>query len=75
MNMLRHDCVSVNLKPETAPHALQGSLEDSAAFVGGKQAAAMVAAESNEVTLTTVLETRESPWHGDNLALFAGLRL
>ncbi len=24
VNMLRHDCVSVNLKPETAPHALQG---------------------------------------------------
>jgi hypothetical protein len=35
----------------------------------------MVAAERNEVTLTTVLETRESPWHEDNLELFAGLRL
>jgi hypothetical protein len=24
MNMLRHDYVPVNLKPEAAPHALQG---------------------------------------------------
>ena len=24
MNMLRHDYVPVNVKPETAPHALQG---------------------------------------------------
>jgi translation initiation factor IF-1 len=24
VNMLRHDYVPVNLKPETAPHALQG---------------------------------------------------
>ena len=37
MNMLRHDYIPVNLKPEAAPHALQGGLEDSSAFVGGKQ--------------------------------------
>jgi hypothetical protein len=24
MNMLGHDCVTVNVKPETAPHPLQG---------------------------------------------------
>jgi hypothetical protein len=30
----------------------------------------MVAAERDEVTLTTVLKTPESTWHEDNLALF-----
>jgi hypothetical protein len=35
----------------------------------------MVAAEGAEVTLTTALKPRQSPWHEDNLALFAGLRL
>jgi hypothetical protein len=35
----------------------------------------MVAAERDEVTLTTAPKTPESPWHEDNLALFAGLRL
>jgi hypothetical protein len=31
MHMLRHDHIPINLKPETAPHALQGQLEDSPA--------------------------------------------
>jgi hypothetical protein len=35
----------------------------------------MVGAEGDEVTLTAVLKPRQSPWHEDNLALFAGLRL
>jgi hypothetical protein len=56
VNMLRH--VPVNVKPEAAPHALQGWLEDSAAFIGDKQATAVVAAESDEMTLPAVLKAR-----------------
>ena len=75
VHMLRHDHISVDLKVEGVPYALQGRLKDSSSCVGGEQRAAMVAAEGDEVTLTTVLEPRQSPWHEDNLALFAGLRL
>jgi len=58
VNMLRHDDVAVNLKLEAAPHALQGRLEDSSAGGGGKQPTAMVTAESDEMTLAAVVETR-----------------
>ena len=79
--MLRHDDVLVNVKPEPArvPHPKNRALCDfrvgcstlTRRFVGGgKQAAAMVAAESDEMTLSAVLKTRESPWREDNLALF-----
>ena len=44
-------------------------------LLGDEQRAAMVEAEGDEVTLTTVLEPCQSPWHEDNLALFAGVRL
>jgi hypothetical protein len=37
MNMLGHDHVPENPKPETAPHPLQAQLEDSSAYVRGKQ--------------------------------------
>src|SRR5438270_13031598 len=63
VNMLRHDDVPVDLKFEAAPHALQGRLEDSAACVCCKQAPAMVTAECDEMTLTTLLKTNQSPWH------------
>jgi len=56
--MLRHDDVPVNLKPEPASHALQGGLEDSSACVRGKQPAAMIAAEGDEMTLPAVVKTR-----------------
>jgi hypothetical protein len=35
----------------------------------------MVAAKSDEMTPPAVLTTRQSPWHEDNLVLFAGLSL
>jgi hypothetical protein len=54
--MLWHDDVPINLKPEAAPHALQGGLEDSSAGVGGKQPVAMVAAERDEMTLPAVVK-------------------
>jgi hypothetical protein len=75
VNMLGHDYVPVNLKPEAAPHALQGGLEDSSAGVGGEQRTAMVAAERDEVTLPAVVKTRESPSHEDNLVLFTAVSL
>jgi hypothetical protein len=56
--MFRHDCVSVNLKLETAPYTIQGGLEDSSAFVGYKQLAAVITAECDEMTLTAVMKTR-----------------
>ena len=37
------------------------------ACVGGKKLAAMVTAESDEMTLAALMKTRESPWHEDNL--------
>ncbi len=55
--MLRHDYVPVNVKPEAAPHPLQGCLEDSSACVCGEQAMAMVA-ESDEMTLSAMVKTR-----------------
>jgi hypothetical protein len=58
VNMLRHNDVPVNLKPEPAPHALQGRLKNSSASVGGKQPAAMITAESDEMTLPAVVKTR-----------------
>ncbi len=61
MQMLRHDHIPVNPKPKTAPHPLQGCLKDASACVGGKQTAAMVTAESDEMTLPAVLKSRESP--------------
>jgi hypothetical protein len=67
VNMLWHDDIPINLKPETTPHALQGGLEDSSAGVSGKQPVAMVAAERDEMTLPAVVKTRESPWHDGNL--------
>jgi hypothetical protein len=33
----------------------------------------MVAAECDEMTLPAVVKTRESPWHEDNLVVFARL--
>jgi len=74
VHMLRHNYIPVNLKPETVADALQGQLKDSAC-IGGKQKTTMVAAERDEVALTTVRKTRESPWHEDNLAFFTGLCL
>ena len=69
--MLRHDHVSLNLKPEAAPHALQVRLEDSSVCIRSKELAcperlsaakesngAMVATESDEMTLSAVLKTR-----------------
>jgi len=56
--MLGHDYVAINLKLEPASHTLQGGLEDSAAFVGGKQTTAVVTAESDEMTLSTVVKPR-----------------
>jgi hypothetical protein len=35
----------------------------------------MVAAESDDMTLPAVVKMRQSPWHEDNLVLFAGLSL
>ena len=49
--------------------------QDASAGVGGKRPAAMIAAESDEMTLPAVVQTCESPWHEDNLALLAGLSL
>ena len=62
VNMLRHDYVPVNLKPEPArvPHPKNRALCDFRVggftltrrfFGAGKQTAAMIAAESNEMTL------------------------
>src|SRR5205807_6776620 len=51
VNMLRHDYVPVDVKPETVPHPLPGWLEGSPACVRGKQPTAMVAAEGDEMTL------------------------
>ena len=75
MNMLRHDYVPVNPKPEAAPDPLQARLEDSPAFVRGEQLTAVVTAECDEMTLTTLVKAYESPRHEDNLVLFAGLSL
>jgi len=44
-------------------------------FVGwrrGKQPAAMIAAESDEMTLPALVKTQQSPWHEDNLVLLTG---
>ena len=65
--MLRHNDVSVNLKPETAPRAFQGRLEDPAACVRDKQPTAMVTAEIDEMALPALVKAREYPWHEDNL--------
>jgi len=56
MNMLRHDYVPVNPKPEAAPDPLQARLEDSPAFVRGEQLTAVVTAECDEMTLTTLVK-------------------
>jgi hypothetical protein len=42
-------------------------LEDSPACVRGKQMTAIITAECGEMTLTTLVKTCQSPWHGDNL--------
>jgi len=68
MNMLRHNHIPVNLKPETTPHPLQAQLEDSPAFVAAKQRTPVITAESNEMTLPATLKPRQSPRHEDNLA-------
>jgi hypothetical protein len=72
VNVLRHDHVRVDLKPEAAPHTFQCRFEGSSACGRGKQSTAMVAAESDEMTLFAVMKTGESPRHEGNLALFAG---
>jgi hypothetical protein len=58
MNMLRHDHIRVNVESVVTPHPLQGSLKDSPAGVRRKQSAPMVATESDEMTLPTVMKTR-----------------
>ena len=47
---------TVNVESVTAPHPVQGGLEDSAACACCKQATAMVTAECDEMTLSAVVE-------------------
>ena len=58
MDVLGHDYVAINLKLEAPSHTVQGRLKDSAAFVGDKQTTAVVTAESDEMTLSSVVKTR-----------------
>src|SRR5580658_722684 len=67
MNMLRHNHIPENPKPEPAPHPLQPHLKDSPAFVRSKQTTAVITAESNEMTLPAMLKPRQSPRHEANL--------
>jgi hypothetical protein len=66
VNMLWHDHIPENPKPEPAPHALQSQLKNSSVFVSGKQTTAVIAAASNEITLPAALKPRQSPRHEDN---------
>jgi hypothetical protein len=70
MNMLGHNHVAVNAQSVTATHSLEGDLESSAACFSDKQMTAMVAAESDEMTLVVLLKTCQSPGHRDNLVFF-----
>ena len=70
--MLWHDYIAINVESVATPDSLQGRLEDSEAFVGGKQPTAVVTAESDEMTLTTLVKTRQTPRHEDNLACQPG---
>src|SRR5579863_3888940 len=65
VNMLRHDHVPVNPKSEAAPHPLQSRFEDLSARLGGQKPTAIVTAECDEMTLTTLVKTCQSPRHGD----------
>lgn len=70
--MLGHDYIPVNLKSVAVSHPLQCGLENSAACVCRERASAMVAAEGDEVALSAVVETRQSPGHEGNLVCRAG---
>ena len=61
--------VSVNAKLETPPHPFQRSLEHSPLRVCRKQRATMVAAERHEMTVSGLVKTLQSPWHGRSLCL------
>jgi hypothetical protein len=63
MNVLGHDNISINAKPEASPYTFQRYFEDSAAFCGSEQEAAVIAAESYKVTLSGVMKTLESGRH------------
>src|SRR6266446_8003088 len=69
MNVFRHHDVSVNAKLETSPHPFQRSLEHSPLRVCRKQRTTMVAAERHEMTVSGVVKTLQSPWHGRSLCL------
>src|SRR5258708_36909207 len=69
MNVFRHHDVSVNAKLETPPHPFQRSLEHSLLRVCRKQRATMVAAERHEMTVSGLVKTLQSPWHGRSLCL------
>src|SRR6185312_12544585 len=63
MNMLRHYHITINTEFIIAAHPFQSRLERPAACVSSKHATAMIATESNKMTLAAVMETYESPRH------------
>jgi hypothetical protein len=65
--MLGHHDIAINVQSIITPHSFYSCLKDSAAYVRYKQPTAVIAAECDEMTLTTLLKTCESPGHEDNL--------
>ena len=59
--MLWHDYIAIKVESVATPYSLQGRLEDSEAFVGGKQPTAVVTAEDDEMTLTTLVKNASDP--------------
>jgi hypothetical protein len=67
VNMLGHDHIPVDAKPETASHTLQRGLENSLGGVGCEQRPPMITGECDEVAVSGFLKAFQSPRHADRL--------
>jgi len=69
--MLRHDHVTNNEEIVPAAHALEGEFEDLASLRRAQQLSSTVAGEVDEMQVTGLLKTLQSPGHGQNFISIA----
>ena len=63
VNMLGHNHIAVDTKPEAAPDPFQSKLKGRFARIGQKPSAAVITAKSDEVSLPRVVEALQSGRH------------
>jgi hypothetical protein len=65
----RHDHIRIDAEMEADPDALQRGLERLPAYVRRQQGTAMIATERDEVALSGLVKSFQTPRHGAQLTL------